>query len=199
MIAPTAIFVWVLRINATAQTLVGAISYRPLLRQLFIKKQLRTASKRYSPCFLRNSPLICQPHARDSFQACSQKDLCFSDREAFSKPITALYAAQKMQKILNRFQGLSGYLILCGSKSAFRSLQKCLCRVVHLHRYLLFLFSLFPMSLTASIPAIAAIGKPPGAICHCVAITTLSSPSILPESCTGAAPAGMIKLINEPT
>jgi hypothetical protein len=36
MIAPTAVFVWVLRINATAQTLVGAIIDRQHLQQLYI-------------------------------------------------------------------------------------------------------------------------------------------------------------------
>ena len=37
MIAPTAVFVWALRIKAAAQTLVGAISDRPLLRQLLFE------------------------------------------------------------------------------------------------------------------------------------------------------------------
>ncbi|MBQ2255971.1 MAG: hypothetical protein II330_03820, partial [Clostridia bacterium] len=37
LIAPTAVFVWVLRIKTTAQTLVGAISDRPLLRQLLLE------------------------------------------------------------------------------------------------------------------------------------------------------------------
>ncbi|MBQ1231995.1 MAG: hypothetical protein IIX86_00540, partial [Clostridia bacterium] len=37
ILAPTAVFVWVLRIKATAQTLVGAISDRQHLQQLSIK------------------------------------------------------------------------------------------------------------------------------------------------------------------
>ena len=37
MIAPTAVFVGVLRIKTTAQTLVGAIIDRPRLRQLLFE------------------------------------------------------------------------------------------------------------------------------------------------------------------
>ena len=39
ILAPTAVFVLVLGIKTIAQTLVGAISDRPRLRQLFIKSQ----------------------------------------------------------------------------------------------------------------------------------------------------------------
>ena len=59
MIAPTAVFVGVLRIKTTAQTLVGAIIDRPRLWQLLFESIKARLAKQP---FVKFFPLIPQPH-----------------------------------------------------------------------------------------------------------------------------------------
>ena len=58
--------------------------------------------------------------------------------------------------------------------------------------------SFFCMISAACLPKLAAVGKPPGACCHCVARNTFFSPGIEAGIGKGGLFFGKIKLINAP-